>query len=61
MNREQMIDKLSEIDLDAFYSQSTKNQERELKLIFSEFYNALNDDELKEMISEWQIDCEVEL
>lgn len=61
MNREEMIDKLSEIDLDAFYSQSIKNQEKELKLIFSGFYNALTDEELKEIISEWQADCEVEL
>jgi hypothetical protein len=61
MKREQMIEKLSEIDLDAFYSQSTKNQERELKLIFSGFYDALTDEELKEIISEWQINCEVEL
>ena len=60
MNREQMIDKLSEIDIDAFYSQSTKNQERELKLIFSGFYKDLPDHELKDIISEWNIDCEAD-
>jgi hypothetical protein len=58
MKREEMIYKLSEIDLDAFYSQSTKNQERELKLIFSGFYKDLTDNELKEIISEWELDCE---
>lgn len=60
MNRQEMINKLSEIDLDAFYSQSTKNQERELRLIFAGFYKDLPDHELAEILSEFAADCEEE-
>jgi hypothetical protein len=58
MNRQEMIDKLSEIDLDAFYSQSMKNQERELRLIFASFYKDLPDHELAEIVAEFEADCE---
>jgi hypothetical protein len=58
MNRQEMIDKLAEIDLDAFYSQSMKNQERELHLIFAGFYKDLPDNELAEIVAEFEADCE---
>lgn len=61
MNRQEMIDKLAEIDLDAFYSQTMKNQERELRFIFANFYKDLPDQDLAEIVAEFEADCEDEL
>lgn len=58
MNRQEMIEKLTEIDLDAFYSQTIKNQEKELRLIFAGFYKDLPDHELAEIVAKFEADCE---
>jgi hypothetical protein len=56
--REEMIDKLAEIDLDCFYNNSFRKQEAELKSIFAHGYQHLTDQELAETIKEYEADFE---
>jgi uncharacterized protein YutE (UPF0331/DUF86 family) len=60
VTREEMIDKLAEIDLDCFYNNSFRKQQAELKSIFVHGYQHLTDKELAETIKEYEADFEGE-
>jgi DNA-directed RNA polymerase subunit F len=57
-SREEMIYKLAEIDLDCFYNNSFRQQEKELRSIFASGYNHLTDKELADAILEYESDFE---